>query len=169
MTSHASSRRAFVKIGALLAAPLAASVPPAALAADGDKTRLARLQDEAAIRALHQDWLRRVSTADAKAAAALFTDPRIAGALDRSVRGITPDPAGEPDLIEIAADGASAAGRFACVTQVATILARDCTLAQMAHAQGGGAIVHAERRRLRARYVKLGAAWAIASIELERM
>ena len=40
-----STRRSFLKGGALLAAPLAAAVPAALVADDGMRARLARLED----------------------------------------------------------------------------------------------------------------------------
>ena len=73
-TDKTSTRRSFLKGGALLVAPLAAAAPPAILADDALKVRLARLEDEAAIRELHQTWLRRVNAGADDAAARLFAD-----------------------------------------------------------------------------------------------
>ncbi len=160
-SERASTRRAFVKGGAILAAPLAAAAPTLAMAEDGRKTRLTRLEDEAAIRDLHQAWLRRVNTGED--AASLFADPRSAG-LDAAVRSLAADHAGAPDAVELAADGRSAAGRFACVVETEADLGEDCTLAQMAHAQGGGFVRQTERRVLKADYVRTGGAWAIAKV-----
>ena len=156
-----STRRAFVKGGAILAAPLAAAAPALALADDGRRTRLARLEDEAAIRDLHQTWLRRVNTGED--AASLFADPRHAR-FDQAVRGVAADHAGAPDAIELARGGLSAAGRFHCVVETEADLGEDCTLAQMAHAQGGGFIRQTERRLLTADYVKTARGWAIAKV-----
>jgi hypothetical protein len=151
--TNPSSRRSFLKTGALLAAPLAAAVPTAALADDGLKARLKRLEDEAAIRELHQNWLRRVNAA-----------PRDDNGFDKSVRRITADHTGAADRIEVAADGRSATGRFSCTAELETPLAQDCTLAQMAHAQGDGFIRRTERRVLKVDYAKTGDAWAIAKV-----
>ena len=156
--SQASTRRAFVKGAALVAAPLATTASAAAAADDQRGARLARLEDEAAIRELHQAWLRRVNTGAG-------ADPRPTG-LDETVRAIAPDHAGPPDSIEFAADGQRAAGRFHCAVEIETALAQDCTLAQMAHAQGGGVIRRTERRVLKAGYVKAAGAWAIVKLEL---
>ncbi|MFZ0785235.1 MAG: hypothetical protein WAM67_05560 [Candidatus Acidiferrales bacterium] len=145
-----STRRSFLKGGALLAAPLAAAMPAAMVADDGTKARLAKLENEAAIRALHQAWLRSIDT----------------GARDPAVRSIAPDHAGAPDAIELAPDGKRAAGRFHCVVETETAIAQDSTLAQMARAQGGGYIRRTERRVLRVDYVKASGAWAIAKAEL---
>src|SRR5208282_2486403 len=112
---------------------------------------------EAAIRELHQTWLRRINTrtGDASAATPLFADAEgTAYALDRAVRSIAADHAGQPDAIEVAAEGQSATGRFQCAVEIETTIARDCTLAQMAHAQGGGFVRRTERRVLNVEYVK---------------
>jgi len=161
----ASTRRSFLKGGALLAAPLAAVAAPAAIMADdGLKARLARLESVAAIRELHQTWLRWVNSGTSDAAARLFADAKRA-AFDEAVRGIAADHAGEPDAIEIAADGKSAAGRFPCAVEIETAIAQDCTLAQMAHEQGGGFVRRTERRVLQVQYVRASGAWAIAKVE----
>ena len=165
MTTHTvSTRRALLKGGALLATPLAAAASSEAVAQEAHKARLAQLEDKAAVRELHQTWLRRINTG-AREDAALLADPgRVA--FDKAVRSIVADHAAEPDAIVLAADGTSAAGRYHCAVEFETGIAQDCTLAQMAHAQGGGVIRRTERRVLRAEYVKLGGAWAIAKIEL---
>ena len=160
-TERASTRRSFVKGGALLAAPLAVAAPAAAMAQDQRSTRLARLEDEAAIRDLHQAWLRRVNTGEDSAG--LFADPRRAAFAD-GLRGVAADHTGAPDAIELAKDGMSAAGRFHCVVETEADIGEDCTLAQMAHAQGGGFIRQTERRLLKAGYVKTAAGWAIAKV-----
>ena len=81
------------------------------------------------------------------------------------MRGIAADHAGQPDAIEVAADGQSAAGRFHCAVEIETAIAQDCTLARMAHAQGGGFIRRTECRVLKVEYVKASGAWAIAKVE----
>lgn len=170
-TDTTSTRRSFLKGGALLAVPLVpAAVPTAIMANEGLKARLARLEDEAAIRELHQSWLRRINTrADDNTGAGgagtpLFAD-REAAAFDQAVRGIAADHSGQPDSIEVAADGKSAAGRFHCVVKIETAIAKDCTLARMAHAQGGGFVRRTECRVFNVEYVKASGAWAIAKVE----
>jgi len=163
-TNTVSTRRSLLKGGALLAAPLAVGASAAAIAEDGRKARLERLEDEAAIRALHQAWLRRINTGAREDAAELFADPKRA-AFDKAVRGVAADHAAEPDAIKVAADGARAAGRFHCAVEIETEIPKDGALAQMAHAQGGGFIRHTERRVLKADYVKADGAWAIAKVE----
>jgi hypothetical protein len=156
-----STRRSFLKGSAILAAPLAAAVPVAALGDDALKARLARLEDEAAIRALHQAWLRLINTGAADPDSVL-----LAGSvtLDAAVRRVTPDHNGEPDDFVIAADGNSAVGRFHCAVETVTLIAKDCTFAQMAHLQGGGFVHREERRVLEVDYVKLKNTWAIAKL-----
>ena len=167
MTSHTTStstRRSFLKRGAVLAVPLAAVAPAAVMADDRLTARLARLEDEAAIRELHQAWLRRINIGAADTATPRFAASEGA-AFDQSVRSIAADHAAQPDAIEVAPDGQSAAGRFPCAVEIETTIAQDCTLAQMARAQGGGVVRRTERRMLQVKYVKSGGAWAIAKAE----
>ncbi len=159
-----STRRSFLKSGALLAAPLAAAVPAALVVDDGLRARLARLEDQAAIRELHQAWLRRINTRAGDAAVPLFANAEGAKS-DQAVRSMAADHAGEPDAIEVAADGKSAIGRFQCAVEIENAIAQDCTLARMAHAQGGGFVRRTERGVLKVEYVKAGGAWAIAKAE----
>jgi hypothetical protein len=165
INSTRTSRRSFLKRGALLVAPLAAAVPAAIVADDGLKARLARLEDEAAVRELHQSWLRGVNAGAGDAAAPLVADAR-GTAFNQVVRKIAADHTGELDAIEVAADGARAVGRFHCAVEIETAIARDCTLARMAHQQGGGFVRRTERRVLTVEYAKTGGAWAIADVEL---
>ena len=160
-----SSRRSFLKGGAVVAAPLAVAAPVAALAQEHQAQRLARLEDEASIRALHQAWLRAINTDAPEAAAQLFADPRRAR-LEHGVRGVAADHAADPDRIEVAHDGRSAFGRFHCAVEIETAIAPDCTAAQMALLQGGGLLRRSEPRLLKAEYVKAAGAWAIARLEL---
>ncbi len=165
-TQSTSSRRSFLKGGAIAAAPLAVAAPAAAMAASEHRAKAQRLQDEAEIRALHQAWLRKVATG--MDASALFADPK-AARLPDAVRGVATDHAGDADMIEVAADGLSASGRFATLVDLQSELPRDTTLAQMAHAQGEGVVRHSERRALHAHYVKADGAWTIAALQLRRL
>lgn len=159
-----STRRSFLKSGALLAIPLAAAAPTAVMAEESLQARLARLEDEAAIRELHQTWLRRIHTGAGDAAMPPLADPE-GTAFSQTVRSVMVDHAGQPDAIEVAADGKSAAGRFPCAVEIEATIPQDCTLAQMARAQGGGFVRWAERRVLKVEYVKASGAWAIAKVE----
>jgi hypothetical protein len=154
-TNKTASRRTFLKGGALLAAPLATASVTAAVMADGRlQQRISHLEDEAAIRTLHQDWLRRMNAGD--------RDPR----LDPRLQRLIADYGGAADRIEIAADRHTASGQFACAVELRVPLPRDSTLAQMAHAQGHGATHRTERRVLSVGYVREAAGWRIASIAL---
>lgn len=158
-----SSRRSFLKGGAIAAAPLAVALPAAALAAEDHRARARRLQDEVEIAALHQAWLRKLATS-------LDASPLFAGAkaarLDPAIQRVSADHAGEADRIEVAADGLSARGQFAVIVDLESQLPHAGTVAQMARLQGGGVVRHAEGRTLHASYVKQAGAWAIAEMEL---
>ncbi|HUN73339.1 MAG TPA: hypothetical protein VMU40_02375 [Steroidobacteraceae bacterium] len=152
-----STRRSFLQGGALVAAPMAAASISAVALADQDlKSRIARLEDEAAIRDVHQSWLRQVNAAEH------------GGLAGGAVRRIVAHPAGAPDQIRIAPDGRSATGHFDCAVERDVPLAQDSTLAQMAHAQGDGSLRSTERRTLTVKYIKDRDAWRIASVELSR-
>jgi hypothetical protein len=156
----ASTRRMFLKGGALLAAPMtAASVSAVALADSGSsdgglEVRLARLQDEAEIRELHQSWLRRINAGEG------------GELLDGAVRRITADHSGAPEKIEIAADGRRAVGTFDYAVELETPLPEDSTLAQMARAQGHGAVRRTERRMVIVDYDKTRDGWKIGRVAL---
>jgi hypothetical protein len=153
-----ATRRMFLKRGALLAAPVAAaSSAVVALADDGLKARVTRLEAEAAIRESHRTWLRQVNAAQGDAL------------LDGTVRRITADHAGAAERIEIAADGRSAVGYFDHAVELETPLATDCTLAQMAHAQGHGNVRRTERRMLTVEYTRAGDTWKIGRVTLRTL
>jgi hypothetical protein len=158
------SRRAFLKGASLAAAPLAAAGAAAAAVKGEHEAKVERLQSEAAIRDLHQAWLRRVNTG--AEAAELFADPKQAH-LDETVSRIEADHQGAADHIRLTADGLHASGRYACVVETQSELAQDCTLAQMRHAQGEGWLRQSERRLVRADYVKTDGRWTIAKLGFE--
>ena len=164
-----ATRRSFLQGGAVAAAPLAAMGAAALVAEHDHRAALARLQDEAAIRDLHQTWLRRINTGERAGAAQLFVDPQTGpkAGLHAGISRVNADHAAAPDEISLAADGRSAAGVYACVVETESPRPLDCTLAQMAHAQGEGVIRASERRVLRARYVKADQGWAIEALRFE--
>jgi len=146
-TDITSSRRSFLKGGAFIAMPLIA-VPTAALADDGAAVRLAKLEDEAAVRAAHRSWLR-----DSSGAVALLG----------SASALAPDHDAEPLPIEIAGDGRSAIVRQPCIVESASVLEADCTFAQMALAQGNSCTRQTERRMLIANLIKSDTGWTVVN------
>jgi hypothetical protein len=152
-----SNRRSFLKGAAIAAAPVAAAGAATVAVADERHARLARLEAEAQVRAVHQDWLRKVNTGERAEAARLH----------EAVTRLDTDHAGEPDSITLAADGQRAEGRYHCVVETETPRPLDCTLAQMAAAQGEGMLRHSERRVLKARYVRADEGWAIDTLRFE--
>jgi hypothetical protein len=160
-----STRRSFLKGSALLTAPLAVAAPAAIILADDIKARLARLEDEAAIRELHHNWLRRINSEAVDAIAPAFPDHE-GGGFHHTVCSIAADHAGQADAIEVAPDGKSAFGRFQCAVEIGTAIAQDCTLARMAHAQGSGFVRRTECRLLKVEYLKASGTWVIAKAEI---
>lgn len=161
----ATDRRSFLKTGAIAAAPLAMMAPAAAaMADDGSRARLARLEDERAIEALNRAFLRRFNSA-AGADCAEFLAEGCAPRLDEGLRAIIEHPAREP-AIELAGDGLRATGRLACRAEIETQFTGDTTLEKMARLQGHGSHRHGEERELRADYVKTESGWRIARLEL---
>jgi hypothetical protein len=149
-----STRRHFLKGGALFAAPLAVTSATAVLADGTSRERIRRLEDEAAIRTLHHGWLRQVNAGG--------LDPH----LDATVRRIIADHAGAADHIDMAADRRSAVGHFDYAVEFETPLPRDSTLAQMAYVQGHGLMRFTQRRGLTVDYVRADGSWRIAQITL---
>jgi ketosteroid isomerase-like protein len=163
-----STRRSFLKGGAIVAAPLAALGAPAAAMAAGDKQdRLARLEDEKAIRALHADWMRHVGSGDLEAAAQLYASDKCACAL-AGVAAIAPVATGTADVVEVAEDGRKASARYAAVVETQALIAPEDTLTQMLHAQGEGYVRTSAARTIKADYVKTrDGQWAMADLTFE--
>ena len=159
-----STRRAFLKGGALAAAPLAAAGASAVVAKSEHEARIERLQAEAALRDLHQAWLRKVNTG--AETGELFADPKQARPL-QAVTRVDADHAAAPDEVSLHPGGLTASGRYACVVETGVEIAPDCTLAQMRHAQGEGQLRQSERRLLEADYVKTQTGWAIVRLTFE--
>ncbi len=165
-----STRRSFLKGGAIVAAPLAAMSAPAAAALAGGEARnkLARLEDEKAIRGLHQHWMARVNAGDPVAAAQCYASESCACAM-AGIAAVAPARTGAPDVIEVAADGRHARATYAATVETETLIAPENTLAQMLHAQGEGYVRASEARTLRADYVKArDGRWAIAGLAFEK-
>ena len=152
MNQTATDRRSFLKSGAIVATPLAVLAPAAAFAADdGSKARLARLEDEKAIEALHRDLLCEVSGGERK--------------LAKGLTALAPDPGHELQLA-FADDGRHATCRRACTASFRTEFTGHSTLEQMHRLQGQGQHSHEEPRELVAEYRKSKNGWAIESVRL---
>ena len=159
-----TSRRAFLKTGAIAAAPLAAvGVPVAALAADGRKARLARLEDERAIGELHGRLLRHLHAGGAPGE--LFASGK-APKLQAGVRAVLPDHSVEPGAIAFSQDGKRASQRQPVKVELAQELEGDSTLVQMARLQGNTLAMAVLSKTLVADYVRTGGGWAIESAVL---
>ncbi len=164
-----STRRSFLKGGAIIAAPLAAiGAPAAAMAAADNRDRIARLEAEKAIRELHQGWLRQVNSGNFAAAAMLYANDQCACAL-AGICAVVPDQTGAADALDFAGDGRRVSATYAFVVESETLIPADNTLAQMLHAQGEAMVRTSERRTLRADYVRTReGGWAIAKLDFER-
>jgi len=156
MTQTSTTRRSFLKAGALIATPIAAGGSSAALADGGLKARLTELEDAAALRRLHQAWLRQVNAGVVDAVA------KLAG----PVSGIVAEADPEAQSIRVAADGQRATGRFACSVETETELEADCTFAQMARLQGTGIVRSIAPQTLKVDYLRTPDGWAVARAEL---
>lgn len=153
-----SSRRMFLKGGALLAAPLAAGAAGAmALAGENLNPGSTHQEDVAAIRQLHQSWLWQVNAGERPSQ------------LEGNVYRIATSSAGTAGSVTIAADGRRAVGHFEHLVELETLLIPDSTLAQMAHIQGDGKVRYTELRRVSVNYHKFGSVWQIATVDSERL
>ena len=158
METNTTSRRSFLKAGAIVAAPIAAAAPVAVLADDGSRARLARLEDERAIEALQRKFLRHLNgTGDC----AEFVASADAVDLGEGMRSIAEDTGHDPELT-LADDGLTASARCACRVEIETAFAGDSTLERMARFQGHGSHRHEERRVLATEFIKGKDGWRIA-------
>lgn len=152
-----TDRRSFLKAGALIAAPLAAAAPVAALAGDDSRARLARLEDERAIEALQRKLLRQLNGASDRVTAAVD--------LGEGLRAIAEDP-GHEAMLELSEDGRTAHARCACRIERETAFTGDTTLERMARFEGRGSHRFEERGVLTTEFVKREDGWAIARATL---
>lgn len=165
MTSE-TSRRTFLRTGAIVTAPLAAvGIPVAALAADGSKAKLARLEDERAIGELHGRLLRRINTAGAANAGDLFAGGK-APKLDQGLRTISPDHSSEPQPPSFSEDGRRASQQHSVTVEIARDFEEDGTLIQMARLQGNTLTPAVLSKTLVAEYVRTVSGWAVEKIAL---
>jgi len=165
MDNLTTNRRSFLKTGALAATPLAAvALPAAALADDGSRAKLARLEDERAIESLRRAVLRRIN-GDGANDCGQFLAAADAIELDEGLRSITEDPV-EDAALTLSEDGARASSRQACRVELETAFTGETTLERMARFQGQGSHRHSEGRMLLTEYVKQGGEWKLAQLRL---
>ena len=158
MDKMGTDRRSFLKTGAVIAAPIVAAVPVAALAADDSRAKLARLEDERAVESLQRKFLRHLNgTSDC---GELIASSHAVD-LGEGVRSIAEDMGHEPTL-DLADDGLSATGRCACRIEHEAEFAGDSTLEQMTRFQGQGSHRFVEERVLATEFVKGRDGWRIA-------
>jgi hypothetical protein len=160
-----TSRRRFLKSGAIVAAPLALVATPAvaALADDGGRARLLRIEEERSIESLNRSFLRRFNAGGHTGE--FFADGR-KPKLPCGVTAIKLDSAAEPRHFALSEDGSRASARFACTAEFEHALEGEGTFFQMARLQGNGPVRLSEARTLVAKYVKNRDGWVIERIEL---
>lgn len=161
-----TTRRSFLKFGALVAVPaVAIGVPAAALAQDGSTAALARLQDERAIEALNRDFVRAFNRGGVQGTASLFAH-RSTPAIPQGVSKLSLDLTDQPHSLTISKGGASAAARYDCTVELAEELEGQATIVQMARLQGNAASSQEVSKTLLAHYARNAEGWQITSIEL---
>ena len=160
--TSATDRRAFLKAGAIVAAPLAVAAPVAAMAGDDSRAKLARLEDERAIEALQRKFLRHLN---GTANCSEFIASSDAVDLGEGLRAIAED-IGHEATLELSEDGLSARTRCACRVEREAAFTGDSTLEQMARFQGQGSHRFEERRTLATEFVKGKDGWTIARARL---
>jgi hypothetical protein len=161
-TMTSTDRRSFLKTGALAAAPLAVVTPAVALADDGSKARLARLEDERAIEALQRQLLRHLNGAGDGAQLIASSD---AIELGTGLRAIAEDMRHESHLA-LAEDGLAATTRCCCCLEREVAFTGDTTLERMARFQGQGSHRFEEQRTLAVDYAKDKDGWKIIRARL---
>jgi MoaF N-terminal domain len=153
-TKVASTRRSFIrKTGAALSMPLAAAAATGSVSAAPDDpaaSRIARLEDLEAIRALSQAFARQVNAGDAGSLG-----------IDASIRNISAHEFGARDVIEILPDGLSAKSLMHCIVEIETAISPSCPLVEMAREQGGGVVKRSETGVFENTYDKRDGIWTI--------
>ncbi|MXO60110.1 hypothetical protein GRI89_11230 [Altererythrobacter salegens] len=162
-TMTGTDRRSFLKTGAIAAAPLAALAPVAALADDGSKARLARIEDERAIEALERELLRRLNAPDTGRCAEMFACGK---APDLGAVSIRADLARAESEIAFADDAKSATLRRTVSAEREIHFTGNTTVEQMVRLQGHGSHRHVEDRTLVARLSKNKDGWRFETVEL---
>ena len=167
MSTKTATRRSFMAVaGAALSAPVAAAaatssswLPPSGGSPDL-QARLTHLEDVNEIRGLNRAYLQHAAAGAREEMAALFADPRNA-TRNADMRGISPADFGAHDEIEIADDRQTATARLHVTVHAETPMESDCTLVEMAKAQGEGVMRRAEAVVLENTYIRRTGAWKI--------
>jgi hypothetical protein len=165
MAKSVATRRSFIAVaGAVLSAPVAAAaatssswLPPSG---GSEQSRLAHLEDVNEIRGLNQTYLQHAASGAHTEVAALFADPRNAALLE-DVSGLSPVNFGEHDVIAIAEDRLSANATVHVIVHRDTPLDPDCTLVEMAQAQGEGVVRASAPAVLEHTYIRRAGVWKI--------
>jgi hypothetical protein len=146
--------------GATLAAPLSAAGAPApSTRTEQLAALLAAIEEQSAIRSVHQRYVRFVNTGAYAELAALFA--HAGTAVDRTIRSLSPD----ADVAVSLADDGTATSRVACTVETATPIEGGGTLVEMAQLQGDGFVAHSERRVLASSFIKIDGVWKIERTE----
>jgi hypothetical protein len=147
-----------------MSAPLAAAastVSPGVVEHDVSlESRLSKLEDMNAIRALNQAYARLINAGAREQLASLYDDP-FEARTDPDLRALTAVDFGEHDSIDVAADRSTAIAMLHCTAVTEREIGPSCPLVEMARQQGGGVERHAERGVFENLYVKREGFWKI--------
>lgn len=163
-----TSRRSFLKSGAVVAAPVAIIATPALAAGmeeDALRSRLARMEDSRAIETLNRRFVHHFNAADRRGLAGLFADGR-APELGQGIAGLVVEEGAQAPEILLTADGNRASATYACRAEVEQALEGSDTLMQMARLQGNSAHRMHQPGQLKADYVRRPEGWVIERIQL---
>jgi hypothetical protein len=153
--------------------------------------RLGGLEDANAIRRLHQGYESHLTEGAYEEVVGMFADdaevvyngglfagkegirrlycdhfaPRLCGKKIEPAPGFELDAAQQQDIVEVAADRRTAAGRFPYSMQVGEPMTANSSLVDMARLQGEGIVKWWEGGRYEASYVKVGEGWKIKRLE----
>jgi hypothetical protein len=164
MSVPRTDRRSFLKTGAVAASPLALIAPAAALADDGSRAKLARLEDERAIEGVVRAFLRRFNGTPG-ADCGEFLTRADAVELDAGVCSISEE-ATQDAVLEWSEDGRSVRYGRPCRAVIEQGFDGQSTLERMARFQGHGSHRRTEQRILAGHFIRSGESWAIDRLSL---